>query len=242
MTRKKTALITGANRGIGLEIARQLGRRDLTVLIGARNASGGSAAAAALAAEGLAAHFVPLDITDAASVGQAAATVRREFGVLDILVNNAAINSAEGQLPSAISAPLLQELMQANFMAHVAVTQAFLPLLRESPAGRIVNMSSSLGSVTVMNEPQHVNVRRNYLGYSASKAALNMFTVLLAKELKDTPIKVNSADPGWTQTDMGGKDARYTPGEGARVAVWLACLDESGPTGGFFEWQKVHPW
>lgn len=223
----KIALITGANRGLGLEIARQLEARGMTVLSGARNAG---------------AHFIPLDITDQASIAGAAAYVTEKFGHLDVLVNNAAIQSMEGQRPSEIAPALLQEFMQVNFMSHVAVTQAFLPLLLKSPAGRIVNMSTSLGSITIMSEPGHVNARRNLLGYSASKAALNMFTTLLAKELKDTPIKVNSADPGWTRTDLGGQDAPYSVAEGARVAVWLAGLDAQGPTGGFFSFGKVNPW
>ena len=223
----KIALITGANRGLGMEIARQLSEQGMTVLSGARNAG---------------AHFIPLDITDHASIAGAAAYVTEKFGHLDVLVNNAAIQSMEGQRPSEITPALLQELMQTNFMSQVAVTQAFLPLLLKSPAGRIVNMSTSLGSITIMSEPGHVNARRNLLGYSASKAALNMFTTLLAKELKDTPIKVNSADPGWTRTDLGGSDALYSVAEGARVAVWVAGLDAQGPTGGFFSFGKVNPW
>jgi NAD(P)-dependent dehydrogenase (short-subunit alcohol dehydrogenase family) len=137
---------------------------------------------------------------------------------------------------------LLQRFMHTNYTAHVLVTQSLLQLLKASDAARIVNMSTSLGSITIMSEPGHVNARRNLLGYSSAKAALNMFTVLLAKELKPTKIKVNCADPGWTQTDLGGKDAIYTPEEGARVAVWLACLDDNGPTGGFFSHQMVNPW
>jgi len=239
---KQIALITGANRGLGLEIARQLGKRGMTVLLGSRSQAAGQAAAAQLASEGLQTEALLLDITDDARIAAAAAQVTRQFGRLDVLVNNAAIQSTESQLSSEIAPALLRSFIDSNYIAHVLVTQAFLPLLRLSAAGRIVNMSTSLGSVTIMSEPNHINARRSLLGYSSAKAALNMFTVLLAKELRQTAIKVNSADPGWTQTDLGGKDATYTVEEGARVAVWLACLDEQGPTGGFFAYQNVHPW
>jgi len=242
----KTVLITGANRGLGLETARQLGKLQMTVLLSARNEGSAQAAVAQLKEEGIKAFFIPLDITDAASIASAAKMAEDQFGQLDILVNNAVFFRRENQIPSQIPADLLQTYLQVNFVAQVSVTQAFLPLIRKSPAGRIVNMSSSIGSLGMMGDPNDSNLRRakaTPLGYSSSKAALNMFTVLLAKELKETPIKVNSADPGYTQTDMGGKDATYTVEEGAKVAVWLACLDEQGPTGGFFtHHQKVNPW
>ncbi len=162
-----------------------------------------------------------------------------------MLVNNAVFFSREPQTPSQIPTDLLQRYLTTNFVAQVAVTQAFLPLLHQSPAGRIVNMSTSIGSLTTMGETIHTTLRlagATPLGYSASKVALNMFTTLLAKELRQTAIKVNSADPGRTQTDMGGPDAPNTVEYGAKVAVWLACLDENGPTGGFFAHQRVNPW
>ena len=245
-TSNKTALITGANRGLGLEIGRQLGKLGITVLLGARNSASGEAAAEQLVSEGTKAFFIPLDITDANSIAKAVEIVNTLFGSLDILVNNAVFYARDGQPPSQISAELLQNYLTTNFVAQVMVTQALLPLLKQSPAGRIVNMSSSAGSITTMGNANHSNPRiakATALGYPSSKAALNMFTALLAKELKDTPIKVNSADPGWTQTDMGGKEAKYTVEEGAKPAVWLATLDENGPTGGFFTHnQQVNPW
>ncbi len=245
-TTNKIALISGANRGLGLEIGRQLGKLGITVLLGARNEQSGRAAAAQLVAEGIAAHFIPIDVTDTNSIAKAAEMIENQFGGLDILVNNAVFFTRDIQSPSQIPADLLRNYLNTNFVGHVLVTQALLPLLKKSLAGRIVNMSSTIGSLTAMGDSNHSNPRiakATPLGYSASKAALNMFTVLLAKELKDTPIKVNSADPGYTQTDMGGKDATNTVEEGAKPAVWLACLDEQGPTGGFFtHQQKVNPW
>jgi NAD(P)-dependent dehydrogenase (short-subunit alcohol dehydrogenase family) len=238
----KVALITGANKGIGYQIARQLGQQQITVLIGARNEQEGKAAELKLKGEGINAQFLPIDLDDSATISAAKTLIGHQFGKLDILINNAAFQSPEDQQPSEIPQELLQRFMHTNYAAHVLVTQSLLPMLKRSSAGRIVNMSTSLGSVTIMSEPGHVNARRNLLGYSSAKAALNMFTVLLAKELKATKIKVNSADPGWTQTDLGGKDAIQTPEEGARVAVWLACLDDNGPTGGFFGHQMVNPW
>jgi NAD(P)-dependent dehydrogenase (short-subunit alcohol dehydrogenase family) len=241
----KIVLISGANRGLGLEIGRQLGKRQMTILLGARNKEAGQAAAGQLIVEGINAHFIPLDVTDANSIAKAAEIVTDQFGRLDVLVNNAVFYTRDTQSPSQIPAELLHSYLNTNFVGHVLVTQAFLPLLKESPAGRIVNMSTSAGSMTIMGDSVHHTPRiagAMPLGYSSSKAALNMFTVLLAKELKQTAIKVNSADPGYTQTDMGGPNATYTVEQGAQPAVWLACLDEHGPTGGFFSHTKVNPW
>ncbi len=242
-TDKQIALVTGANRGLGLEISRQLANLGMRVWLGARDAAAGQQAQAQLRAEGLDVAFLSLDITDPSAVAAAAATVQAHNQRLDVLINNAAMQEMQqSQLPSDIAPELLRRFMETNFEAHVAVTQALLPLLRRSPAGRIVNMSTLIGSVTIMSEPGHVNARRTLLGYGAAKTALNMFTVLLAKELKDTPIKVNSADPGWTRTGLGGPDAPNAPEDSASVAVWLATLDAQGPTGGFFGDKLVNPW
>jgi len=245
-TNNKIALISGANRGLGFEIGRQLGKQGITVLLGSRNEEAGREAAAQLISEGIDAYSIQLDITDEASITSAVEVVKNRFGKLDILINNAVFFNRENQSPTQISISLLQTYVNTNFVAQVSVTQAFLPLLKESNAGRIVNMSTSIGSMSIMGDANHSNpriLRATPLGYSASKTALNMFTVLLAKELKETSIKVNSADPGWTQTDMGGADAKYSVEEGAKPAVWLACLDEDGPTGKFFTHEQVeNPW
>lgn len=247
--RQKIALITGANRGLGFEIARQLGRKQIKVLIGARNAAAGQAAAERLIAEGIDAIFLLLNISDPNSIENAVQVVKREFGYLDILVNNAAIlpKATDEDSPGIVNQQLLQAFLETNFLAQVSVTQSFLLLIKQSKAGRIVNMSSSIGSVTISSEHLHQNgPKPPRIPYAASKAALNMFTVLLARELRPEGIKVNSADPGLTQTDAGGPNAPYTVEQGARPAVWLACLEDDGPTGCFFTHVDEHivnnPW
>ncbi len=247
--RPKIALISGANRGLGFEIARQLGKRQIKVLIGARNVASGQAAVDNLIAEGIDALFVLLDITETNSIDKAVQFVTERFGYLDVLVNNAALlpKATDDGSPSQASQRLLLEFLETNFLAQVNVTQSFLPLIKQSTAGRIVNMSSSIGSVTLSSEHLHQNgPKPPRIPYAVSKAALNMFTVLLAKELRQDGIKVNSADPGLTQTDAGGPNAPYTVEQGARPAVWLACLDDNGPTGCFFTHVEEHlvnnPW
>jgi NAD(P)-dependent dehydrogenase (short-subunit alcohol dehydrogenase family) len=250
-TQEKIALITGANRGLGFEIARQLGNKGMTVIIGARDEKNGTDAAEKLNQQGITAHFVQLDITKSESITAAVKQVNDQFGRLNILVNNAArlpITPADQHNPSDISQELLGQYMNINFMAQVAVTQTFLPLIRLSTAGRIVNMSSTIGSVTLASEPLHQNgPKPARLAYASAKAALNMFTVSLAKELVSTNIKVNAADPGLTQTQaeitMPGAN---TVEQGAKPAVWLSCIDDDGPTGCFFtHWLghvTVNPW
>jgi NAD(P)-dependent dehydrogenase (short-subunit alcohol dehydrogenase family) len=250
-TQKKIALITGANRGLGLEIARQLGHKGITVLLGARNETLGAEAAEQLRDQGINAHCIALDITQSASIAAAVQQIKDQFGRLDILVNNAArlpVTLADQHNPSDISQELLGEYMNINFMAQVAVTQAFLPLIRLSISGRIVNMSSTIGSVTIASEPLHQNgPKPARLAYGSAKAALNMFTVSLAKELIATGIKVNAADPGLTQTHKDQvRPGANTVEQGAKPAVWLACIDDDGPTGCFFtHWLghvTVNPW
>jgi NAD(P)-dependent dehydrogenase (short-subunit alcohol dehydrogenase family) len=230
----KVALITGANKGIGLEIARQLGGQGHTVLVGARDTTRGSEAADLLKGEGLDAHFIALDVTDAGSITAAAQKVERDFGRLDVLVNNAGV-ALEAAPASEADLEVARRTFETNFFGVVAVTQALLPLLRRSEAGRIVNVSSGLGSITQMGDPANQYYAVNPFAYGASKSALNHFTMSLAKELKDTPIKVNSADPGYTATDLNGHSGPQTIPEGAAAAVRLALLDQDGPTGSFFE-------
>ena len=235
------ALITGANKGIGREIARQLGARGITVLLGARDARRGEEAAAELRAGGADAHPVLLEVTDDASVQAAVATVTKEYGRLDILVNNAGI-AIDDAPASQVSPDILRRTYDTNVFGLVAVTQAFLPLLKNSPAGRIVNLSSGLGSLTLNSDPNWDFAGVKPLAYNSSKAAVNMITVVFAAELAGTTIKVNAADPGYTATDMNRNQGTQTIEEGAQEAVRLATLPGDGPTGGYYDKEGVQPW
>ncbi len=243
-TMKKVALITGANRGIGLETARQLGRLGITVLLGAREPAKGEAAAAKLKAEGIDARAVKLDMQDAADFEAAAARIEREFGRLDILVNNAGIMhvSMNGNETSKTSREVLEETFGINLFGVVELTGTMLPLLKKSAAGRIVNVSSLLASQSLHATVGSETYDSKHFAYAASKVALNSFTIHLAHELKGTKIKVNSADPGWVKTDMGGPNAQLEIEVGARTSVELATLGEDGPTGGYFHLGKAVPW
>ena len=238
----KVALITGANKGIGFEVARQVGRTGATVLIGARNRAAGEEAVSRLAAEGLQARLVTLDLADPATISAAATSIGDQFGHLDILVNNAGITTPEDGPPSTASLDAIETTFHTNFFATVAVTQAMLPLLRKAASARIVNVSSGLGSLANNGDPKYPFAAVKYLGYNASKAALNMLTVQLAYELRETPIKVNSADPGFTATDMNGHRGTQTIPEGAAEAVRLALLPDDGPSGTYSDSQGIVPW
>ncbi|HEX3745180.1 MAG TPA: SDR family oxidoreductase [Bryobacteraceae bacterium] len=243
-TTKKTALITGANRGLGLEMARQLAQRGVAVVLAARDPQKGEEAAETLRNEGLDARFVKLEVTSAADREAARAFLEKEFGRLDILINNAGISAdplGSGKV-SATSEETIRRTFETNFFAPVALTQLLLPLLRQSEAARIVNMSSILGSQTLHADPKSQIYDFKALSYDASKAALNSFTIHLAHELKDTRIKVNSAHPGWVKTDMGTDAAPMEIPEGARTGVDLALLGEDGPSGGYYHLGKRVPW
>ncbi len=241
MAEEKVALITGANKGIGKEIARQLGAQGLTVLIGARDEGRGAEAAAELTKEGINAHAVPLDVTDQASINAAAHRIESDYGRLDVLVNNAGI-ALDGGPASALDVDTLRRTYETNVFGVFAATQAMLPLLKKSEAGRIVNMSSGLGSLTQNSDPDWEFAIVKPLAYNSSKAALNMITVILATQLKDTPIKVNAADPGFTATDLNGHRGTRTVAQGATAAVRLATLPADGPTGGYFDEDGAVPW
>jgi NAD(P)-dependent dehydrogenase (short-subunit alcohol dehydrogenase family) len=234
----KIALITGANKGIGLETARQLAQTGIHVLIGARDAANGQTAAQILQAEGYKADFITLDVSNEASVKQAAQTVAERYGKLDILINNAGINP---EYPQGIftfeqmSLELLMQIYQTNVFGPFLIIREFLPLLRKSEAGRVVNTSSSGGSLAEQSNPESPYYFVNTAGYNSSTTALNALTVQLAKQLAGTNIKVNSACPGWVQTDMGSAAAPRTVQEGARVIIKLATLPNDGPNGGFFD-------
>jgi NAD(P)-dependent dehydrogenase (short-subunit alcohol dehydrogenase family) len=236
-----TALITGANKGIGFEVARLLGERGITAIIGARDQERGKAAAAKLGQP-----FVRLDVTDPATAQAAAAWIQWEYGTLDILVNNAGIaglsDGFEQGQPSNTSLEALRLVYETNVFGVVTVTNAMLPLLRRSPAARIVNQSSELGSKTRMLDTASPTWPLNNLPYQSSKSALNMVTVAYAKELWDTPVKVNAAAPGWCDTDGSGHTGFRTAAQGAEIAVRLATLGEDGPTGGSFRDDGPVPW
>jgi NAD(P)-dependent dehydrogenase (short-subunit alcohol dehydrogenase family) len=227
-----TALITGANKGIGFETARLLGARGITVLAGARDEDRGRQAEQALRDGGADATFVQLDVTDEKSVQRAAEWIGATYGVLDILVNNAGIVRADGGgLPSATTLGTLREVFETNVFGVVEVTNAMLPLLRKAPAARIVNVSSEVGSITSMSDPDGPMAGLASVPYPSSKAALNMVTAMYAKELRETPIKVNAANPGYCDTDFNGHRGFRTPEQGAEVSVHLATLPADGPDG-----------
>ncbi len=237
-TEKKVALITGANKGIGFEIARQLGAHGIIVVLGARDEAKGKAAAATLKAEGIDTHAVRIDVTNAADIAALPDYFAQHFGRLDILINNAGINlDALGQpTPEAF-----RQTYETNVIAPWFITQALLPLLKASPAGRVVNHSSILGSITLLRTKEEM---RDQLmpAYNSSKAALNMLTVQLANLLRHTNVKVNSGHPGWVKTEMGGDNAPMEIVDGAKTAVALATLPDDGPTGGYFHLEQTLPW
>lgn len=237
----KVALITGANKGIGLEIARQLGMQGITVLIGARDEKRGQEAAEKLHADNIDAHAVLLDVTDNDSIEAAAKHIESEFGKLDILVNNAGI-AVDRIPPSQLDIEVLRRTYDTNFFGVFAVIKAMLPLLRKSDAGRIVNMSSGLGSLAQNIDPNYKLAEMKMLAYNSSKTALNAMTIQFAHELKDTSIKVNSADPGYVATDINAHRGTGTVEQGAIAPVRLATLPADGPTGGFFDENGVVPW
>ncbi len=235
-TDSKVALITGANKGIGLEIARQLGRQGIVVVIGARDADRGRQAADTLKAEGIDAHTVKLEVTNEADVAALPAYFEQQFGRLDILVNNAGVlQDMQGVTPQ-----LFRDGYESNVIAPYFITQALLPLLKASPAGRIVNHSSILGSLQFNGSGQIPDMFLLPI-YNSSKAALNMLTVQQAILAKDTPLKVNAAHPGSVKTDMNAQ-GDLSVEEGAKTAVRLATLPDDGPTGGFFHFDDTLPW
>ncbi|MEO5721799.1 MAG: SDR family oxidoreductase [Chthoniobacterales bacterium] len=240
----KIALITGANKGIGLETARQLGKQNVTVLVGARGATKGEKAVEELKKDGVTARLIAIDVNDEKSIRAAAEKVEKEFGHLDILINNAGtmIDDREGEV-SEQSLDIWRRTFETNLFGLIATTQAFLPLLRKSEAGRIVNLSSILGSVGLhATEGSPIYEAKSTVAYNVSKSAVNAFTVHLASELKDTKIKVNAAHPGWVKTEMGGEGATMELTDGAKTSVQLATLSDDGPSGTFLHMGDPLPW
>ena len=239
---RRIVLVTGANKGIGLEVARQLGKAGHHVLLGARDEARGRAAAKTLQDEGIAVRFVTIDLSDSASLKAVAADIEANEGRIDILVNNAGVAIQGDGLPGSTGLDVVRRTFETNFFGTVAVTQALLPLVKKSSAGRIVNVSSGLGSIALNADPNWDYAAVKLIGYNGSKAALNMFTVLLAAELKDTGIKVNAVNPGYTATDLNGNSGHQSIEEGAAETVRMAQIPDNGPTGGFTSTEGVEPW
>ena len=251
------ALVTGANKGIGKAAARELAKQGYKVWLGARDAARGTEAADELKAEGFDVSAIELDVTNQSTVKAAVAKLGSEVDHLDVLVNNAGISNEVTATfgvtvpPSELSEEKLREIYEVNFFGPVFIIQAFLPMLRKAPAARIVNVSSNLGSFGLTTAPDSPIKMINTLGYKSSKAALNMATVIFARELEGTAIKVNSANPGLVATDLtgrgngekfAGRPGFQTTAEGARILVKLATLPEDGPSGGFFGHEATLPW
>jgi NAD(P)-dependent dehydrogenase (short-subunit alcohol dehydrogenase family) len=239
MTELRVALVTGGNKGIGLEIARKLAQAGVHVVIGARDDERARRAVEELARQGLSADCVRIDLDDLSTVAPAADEIRSRHGRLDILVNNAGIFDFADAAPGKASIEAVRHVMEINFIGALAVTQAVLPLLREAPAARVVNVSSSLGSLALNGDPASPYYTQRYIGYNASKAALNMLTIQLNEELKGTGIVVNSVSPGFVKTDLTGY-GNMTPEEGARLPVRHAL--EGAASGGVFEPGGTTPW
>lgn len=243
MSTQKIALITGANKGIGLETARQLAQQKYTVLLGSRDAAKGEAAAESLRKEGLEVKAIAIDVSNGASIQEAAQAVAAEYGHLDALINNAGIMTDDPtKKVSEQSLGAWRQTFETNLFGVIATTQAFLPLLRKSPAGRIVNLSSILGSNTLHTDPASPIYDFKLPAYNVSKSAVNAWTVQLAYELKDTPIKVNAAHPGWVKTEMGGEGATMELPDGAKTSVALATLPADGPSGTYSHLGDTLPW
>ena len=239
---QRIALVTGGNKGLGLEIVRRLADGGLRVWLGARDEASGETAAASLRESGADVHVVCLDVTDEATIHAAVAKIEAQDGRLDVLINNAGINDMRDGLPGKTEMDAVRRIFETNFFGTLAVTQAMLPLLRKSAAAQVINQSSDLGSLTRQNDADWKFAFVKSLGYSASKAALNMMTVQLAVELKEAGITVNSTNPGATATDLNGHRGFQTVEQGATPAVTLALSTKSDISGAFFGVGKMDPW
>ena len=243
---KKIALITGANKGIGLETARQLGKEGVTIIAAARNKEKGIAATEQLKSDGIDAEFLQLDVDNDADIQFAYDYISNKYGKLDILVNNAGIQveSTEWGInnTATISEKALRETLDTNFFNVVKLTNTLLPLIRKSENGRIVNLSSILGSLNLHSDPNSPIYSSKLFAYDTSKTALNSYTIHLAAALADTNIKVNSAHPGWVKTDMGTDAAPMEITDGAKTSVALSLLEADGPSGKYIHLGNELPW
>src|SRR5215475_1960876 len=238
MHTKRVAFITGANKGLGFEIARQLGQQGVTVVLGARDKAKANEAAEKLKGEDIDAHAVKLDVTNEADVAALPGFFESKFGRLDILVNNAGIALDFG----GVTRDAFRQTYETNVFAPYFITQALLPLLKASPAGRIVNHSSIMGSMATIGDSNSFPLEMIAPAYCSSKSALNMLTVTTARTLAGTNVKINAAHPGWVKTDLGSDRAPMEVVDGAKTAVALALLPDDGPSGGFFHLGERLPW
>jgi NAD(P)-dependent dehydrogenase (short-subunit alcohol dehydrogenase family) len=234
MAEQRIALVTGGNRGIGLEVCRQLAELGVIVVLGSRDQAKGAAAADQLIEAGLPVEARQLDVANAQSIRECMAWVRKDLGRLDILVNNAGIMTEEDDADLLEEIEIVRDTMQTNVYGALLLSRLAIPIMKSRRYGRIVNLSSAMGSLNEMGA--------GYIGYRLSKAGINVVTRVLAAESEGMGILVNSVDPGWVQTAMGGRGATRSVQKGAESVVWLAMLPDSGPTGGFFRDHKAIPW
>ena len=232
----RVALVTGANRGIGFEIARQLAEIGNRVILGARNLAQGEAAGKILASNDVKAFAAELDVTDEGTIEKLTHKIDLDFGRLDILVNNAGILIDETDVPSETAPQTTRATLETNLLGPWRLCQAFIPMMKRNNYGRIVNVSSGAGALSEMSDSLYAPA------YSISKTALNALTIMFASELRGSNILVNAVCPGWVRTDMGGTSAPRSAKEGADTAVWLATLPDDGPTGGFFRDRSKIEW
>ena len=234
MVQDKIAVVTGANRGIGFEICKQLAQKKIKVILTARDEAKGKAAVQKLVKEGLDAVFYQLNVSDATSVKNLADRIQKELGRLDILINNAGIFIDPGKLAQNVELDIVRKTLEINLLGPLSLCQTFIPLMKKHNYGRIVNLSSGMGA---FNEMGGGNA-----SYRISKTSLNSMSVILASELRGSNILVNAMCPGWVRTDMGGKNATRSVERGADTAIWLATLPDNGPSGKFFRDRKEIPW
>jgi NAD(P)-dependent dehydrogenase (short-subunit alcohol dehydrogenase family) len=241
-SKKHVALVSGANRGIGFAIADQLARKGLRVIIGARNERKGLEAQKQLVTKGLDVHFTLLDVADALSISAAVGRIDDTFGRLDVLINNAGIMIDTNFSILELPLDLLQNTLETNAFGPLLLSQGCVPIMNRHRYGRIVNISSTLGSLTDIVNPESNYTELQSPAYRLSKTMLNGITALLARDLREKNILVNAVCPGWVRTDLGGPQAPVSPEEAAKTPVWLATLPDDGPTGGFFREQQPIPW
>ncbi|PAE14728.1 short-chain dehydrogenase [Virgibacillus sp. 7505] len=242
MNKPKIVLITGGNKGIGLETARQLGKMGYEILLGSRNEKRGLEAVTLLEKENIKAKTMSLDVTNPNSIFSAVEIIEQEYGLLDILINNAGVFLEGDITQSELDLSVLKSTYETNVFGVFSVTKAMLPLLRKSSSGRIVNLSSGLGSLALNTDPKSEFYNVNTLAYNSSKTAVNALTVFFAKEFSDSPIKINSVCPGFTATDLNGNSGYRSVEQAASIVVKLATINNDGPTGGFFDEDGVVPW